>query len=272
MTKRQAEQFQKTIYEYYRHNKRTFPWRNTHDPYLILVSEIMLQQTQTDRVVPRFESFVSTFPTIESLAQAPLKKVLQQWQGLGYNRRGLMLHKAAKETVAHYNSKLPKDKKLLESLPGIGPYTAGAVMAFAFNTPVVMIETNIRTVFIHHFFTNHGDVHDNELLPLIEQTLDVKNPRKWYSALMDYGNHLKKHHPNPNRKSKHYTKQSKFEGSDRQVRGLILRELTHKNMSMQKLYKKIQRNDLTFDRFEKIVHKLAKDSLVTVRGDVLSVL
>jgi len=263
MHQKQIRSFQKTVYDFYALNKRSFPWRKTKDPYHILVSEIMLQQTQTDRVVPKYTQFLEAFPTIESLAHAPLKKVLQRWQGLGYNRRGLMLHKAAQVVVKDYTGVIPTDKDALMKLPGIGPYTSGAVMAFAYNKPIVMIETNIRTVFIHHFFREHGAVHDKELLPLIEATLDTSNPRKWYSALMDYGAHLKKTHANPNRKSVHHTKQSLFKGSDREIRRAIIRTLTEKSMSKQDLFKTLVSYTISSDRFEKILTKLIKEGMLT---------
>jgi A/G-specific adenine glycosylase len=227
--------FQTTIQAYYKVNKRTFPWRKNRTPYRVLVSEIMLQQTQTDRVIPKFENWLQHFPTFEALAQAPLQKVLTHWKGLGYNRRALNLQRAAKVVTEKYNGKLPADYEKILDLPGIGPYTAGAIMAFAFNKPVPIIETNIRTVFIHHFFKNHGQVHDKEILALVEKTLDKENSREWYYALMDYGVMLKKTIGNPNVRSKHYTKQSTFKGSNRELRAKILHSITVKPQTLKKL-------------------------------------
>ncbi len=201
------------------------PWRNTKDPYHILVSEIMLQQTQVDRTIPKFKEFIRTFPTAQKLATASTKKVLQVWQGMGYNRRVLNLQKAAQAIVTRYAGTVPHTIEQLVDLPGIGPYTARAIMAFAFDQPVVLIETNVRTVYLYHFFPKKQKVRDDVLMPLIEQTLDSKHPRQWYSALMDYGSYLKKTVPNPSRRSIHHTKQSKFEGSLRQARGAVLRSL-----------------------------------------------
>lgn len=223
---RREQEFVKLVWAYYKKEGRSLPWRNTRDPYRILVSEVMLQQTQVDRVVPKYREFLKEFATVRALARAPLSSVLKTWSGLGYNRRAKMLHQCAKVIVNEYGGRFPKDPKKLESLPGIGPYTAGAVMAFSYNEPVVMIETNIRTVYLHHFFKDKEDVSDKKILEVVERTLDRKNPREWYYALMDYGAHLKKEHPNPNRRSKHYTKQSKFKGSDREIRGAILKVLT----------------------------------------------
>lgn len=226
MTLDQCASFKSFIWQFYKQSGRDFAWRNVKNPYYILVSEIMLQQTQTYRVEPKFEQFIDTFPTIADLAQAELRDVLGLWQGLGYNRRGKALWENAKRIVAEFNGKIPDDPEILKTFSHIGPHTAASITAFAFNKPVVFIETNIRAVYLHTFFKDKEGVKDNELMPLIEQTLDHENPREWYYALMDYGVHLKKSLPNPSRKSAHYAVQSKFEGSDRQIRGRILKKLT----------------------------------------------
>lgn len=216
-------QFREFIWQFYHHNKRDFAWRNTNNPYHILVSEIMLQQTQTHRVIAKYEEFIAAFPTIESLAQAPLRDVLSVWQGLGYYRRARFLHQLAQKVVDEYAGVVPDDPKTLQALPGIGPNTAGSICAFAFNCPTIFIETNIRAVFIHSFFSDKSQVSDKEILTWIAATVDQHNPREWYYALMDYGVFLKAHTANPSRKSAHYTRQSKFEGSDRQLRAKILK-------------------------------------------------
>jgi len=219
-------EFKKQVFEFYRNSGRhDLPWRKTKNPYRILVSEVMLQQTQVARVAEKYPLFVKTFPTISALAHAPLAQVLVVWQGMGYNRRALALHRLAKEIVTAHKGKIPRARTDLEILPGIGPYTAGAIRTFAFNEPEVFIETNIRRVFIHHFFPHTSSVSDKEILPLVEKTLERKNPREWYFALMDYGAHLPKIIKNPNKKSAHYTKQKKFEGSHRQLRGRVLKFL-----------------------------------------------
>ncbi len=222
------QKFIAIVWEYYKKHKRhTLPWRKTNDPYLIMVSEIMLQQTQVDRVIPKYEVFIKTFPTIKSLAKAPLASVLSLWQGLGYNRRAKMLHECAK-AVTKAGGSFPRTKEALLALPGIGAYTAGAILAFAYNEPTPIIETNIRTVYLHHFFKDRTDVSDKELFTVIQTTLDTNRPREWYYALMDYGAYLKKTVGVKNNQSKHYTKQSTFKDSDRQIRGAIIRALVEK--------------------------------------------
>lgn len=220
-----TRQFQQLIYRHFHDNPRPLPWRNTTDPYHVLVSEVMLQQTQVERVLPRYIAFLARFPTVISLAEAPLADVLTLWQGLGYNRRGLMLKRAAEEIVSRHGGLVPEAPADLARLPGLGAYTAGAIAAFAFGLATPFIETNIRSVFIHHFFHDRSDVTDQEILPLVEQTLDRENVRNWYNALMDYGVMLKKNTPNPSRRSRHHTRQAPFRGSNREIRGEILRLL-----------------------------------------------
>lgn len=212
------------VWEHYRQHGRSFPWRFESDPYRVLVSEVMLQQTQTERVRGFYQRFLEAFPTFGTLAQAPLAQVLRLWQGLGYNRRARALRELAREVVARYAGELPRDGAQLIELPGIGAYTAAAVCAFAFNKPSVFIETNIRTVFLYHFFRrSKRAVSDRELIPLIEAALERGDPRRWYYALMDYGAMLKKQRVVANKKSAHYRKQGRFKGSQRELRGMILR-------------------------------------------------
>lgn len=255
-----ADAFRSCLYEFYHANKRDFSWRQTNDPYKILLSEIMLQQTQTDRVAKKYDVWIASLPDFECLAKADFPTVLGLWQGLGYNRRALALHKVAKLVVDAYGGQLPNDMQKLIALPGIGSYTAAAVCNFAFNKPTPLIETNIRAVYIHTFFNDRIDVHDKELMPLISKTLDGKNPREWFYALMDLGVLLKKQFKNPSRKSKHHTRQSKFEGSDRQIRGRILRILLkEKKRNLDQLVAILQEDK---ERVEKILNTLSKDRLL----------
>jgi len=217
--------FQHMVLSHFKQYGRDMTWRNTRDPYQILVSEIMLQQTQVERVTTKFPEFIREFPDFASLAIAPLANVLTVWQGMGYNRRAIALQKCAIRVMNEHNGILPADVDILATFPGIGRATASSIAAFAFNLPVVFIETNIRRVFIHFFFTDTEIVSDSDILPLIEKTLYLENPRVWYWALMDFGSALKKTIPNPNRRSKHFMKQTPFEGSDRKLRGELLKLL-----------------------------------------------
>ncbi len=226
---------------YKKHGRHDLPWRHTTDAYKIAVSEIMLQQTQVARVIEKYQEFLKKFPTLRALAKAPLSDVLRIWSGLGYNRRAKFLHQMAQSIVRDHKGKFPTTYEALKSLPGIGPYTAGAIYAFAYNKPFPVIETNIRTVYIHHFFPKKDKVLDIDLMKIIEKTLDQKNPREWYWALMDYGSHLKQTGNKVHRASKHYTKQSKFEGSKRQIRGAIMRELLKGPATIVKIVKEIEK-------------------------------
>ena len=228
--------FKKIVQGHYKKHGRKLPWRprsgvevrDAGFAYRVFVSEIMLQQTQVDRVIPKYESFLKRFPTFRALARASTADVLREWQGLGYNRRALALKRAAGEVVTHHKGKLPNGYSKLVELPGVGPYTANALRAFVGNEPVVVIETNIRSVFIHHFFPRAKKVADARLVPLIEAAVDGEDPREWYYALMDYGSYLKKNVGNASRRSATHKKQSPFRGSRRQLRGAILRELSIK--------------------------------------------
>jgi A/G-specific adenine glycosylase len=220
------EAFQKIVLDYYKdHGRYDLPWRKTRDPYKILISEMMLQQTQVERVRPFYAAFIKQFPTVNALAAAPLADVLKAWQGLGYNSRAKRLQDAAKEIVVRYKGKMPSDAAELEALPGIGPYTAHAVSTFAHNHDAVFIETNIRTVVQYHFFAKKELVDDKEIYEILKQALPTGNAREWYSALMDYGSHLKRSGIRLNAKTKTYKKQAAFEGSRRQARGAILKAL-----------------------------------------------
>jgi len=267
--------FEKTIRAHYKKNARAMPWRKTRDPYRILVSEIMLQQTQVSRVTGFYKNFISEFPNFRALAAAKTADVLRAWQGLGYNRRALALQKLAKEVVGKHGGRLPRDVESLVALPGIGPYTAGAVRAFAFNEPEVFIETNIRRVFIHFFFPGKArKVTDAALKRYIERALDKNSPREWYYALMDYGAMLggaaqrQGSLKNPNRRSAHYTKQAAFEGSDRQLRGKILRELlSQKEMLSSALAKELRESR---ERVSNILSGLVREGFITKKGSYIT--
>lgn len=267
-------EFRRVVWRYYRvHGRHDLPWRKTRDPYKILVSEVMLQQTQVDRVVPFYKRFIKQFPTAKRLAAAPLSEVLAAWSGLGYNRRAKLLREAAKGLLEipflSYRTDLVFDAvrlvRELEALPGVGPYTARAVAAFAYNADVVFVETNIRTAIIYHFFPNvgftksHMNVSDKEIAVILEKALPKGRAREWYSALMDYGAHLKRSGVRVNAQSAQYAKQAKFDGSLRQVRGAIVKALTAKKLlvSIKKEYP---------ERFEPALAALARDGMIKKKG------
>ncbi len=251
--------FQRWVLAFFaQHGRHDLPWRTTFDPYHVLVSELMLQQTQVERVKPKFANWLQQFPDLARLAAASPAQVITAWQGLGYNRRGLNLQRAAQMVMAEFGGQLPTSEKDLQRLPGVGPYTAAAIAAFAFNQPSLVIETNIRTVYLYHFFPGQDQVSDQDLLPLIASTLDTDQPRHWYSALMDYGTYLKTVVPNPSRRSRHHTPQSKFQGSRRQVRGQILKHLTNQPASHEELAATTQASPHLADA----IQGLTKDGLI----------
>lgn len=215
--------FQEMVLEKARELYRDMPWRTDTRPYYVLVSEIMLQQTQVSRVLPKFEAFIKKFPDEKSLAAASLADVLMKWQGLGYNRRAKYLHQAAKKIVELDG--FPATEKDLMALPGVGKNTAGAICAYSFNLSSVFVETNIRTVYIHHFFNDEFDINDKQILEKLKDTIDTEHPREFYWSLMDYGSWLKANGVRNNASSKHYVKQAQLKGSVREVRGYILRQL-----------------------------------------------
>ncbi len=234
-TSEQIRLFQEQVWHHGRTLYRSMPWRDNPDPYWVLVSELMLQQTQVERVVPKFTAFITTFPTLDALARAPLADVLVAWSGLGYNRRAKFVSEAAKKVMADYGGIVPSTLPELRSLPGVGPNTAGAILAYGFNQPSIFIETNIRTVYFHHFFEAHLQVHDQEVTRLVEQTLDRQQPRRWYWALMDYGSWLKKQGVGHNQQSRHYHAQSPLRGSVREIRGQILKALVGGPLTLRQL-------------------------------------
>ena len=255
----QVTAFRARVWGYWKESGRhDLPWRKTKDPYRILVSEVMLQQTQVPRVIGKYGEFLKAFPTVRALARASLADVLKIWSGLGYNRRGKYLHDAAKQIVEVGNMK----KALAHPLPGVGPYTRAAVRVFAFNEPDVLIETNIRTAYIHNFYSSvlqKTAIADKQIIPVATIAAEGQDPRKWHWALMDYGAYLKRSGVRNNSRSAHYTKQSKFEGSLRQVRGAILRELHSGSITGPSIYVLIRANKKIVER---ALEGLARDGLI----------
>ncbi len=263
---------------------RDLAWRNIADPYGVWISEVMLQQTQVVRVDGRWQRWMLRFPTVESLAKAPVADVLDEWQGMGYNRRALSLQKAAQQIVD--KGYFPDEVSELVKLPGIGPATAGGIVAFAHNKHALYLETNVRTVFLHELYPEAEQVPDKILIPHVLATCppsapqDEIGPRAWYYALLDYGAYLKKTVPNPSRRSKSYTRQSKFEGSHRQKRAEVVRLLLDENsmgtdgLELAKIHEIISNIELSKNRdavdveeILKVLDELLKEGFIEVNND-----
>lgn len=234
---------------------REMPWREDPSSYKIWVSELMLQQTQVSRVVPKFLAFMQRFPVIEALAESSLADVLVMWSGLGYNRRAKFLWQAALEVSLRFDGELPRTQKELVSLPGIGPNTAAAILNYAYEIATPFVETNIRTVYFHHFFEGQSSVDDKELLGVVERTQDPEHPREWYWALMDYGVHLKATVGGRNDVSKHYKKQSPLAGSPREMRGRIIRELTSHALTEEALKRAVAADTRFTPALSDLIHE-----------------
>lgn len=262
--------FQKIIYEYYKNHKRKFPFREKITPYNVLVSELMLQQTQTGTVSKKFIEFIQKFPDFTILSKTSIEEVLKEWKGLGYNRRAIALKKIAEIVIDEYNGKLPESVEELKKLPQIGHNTASSIITFAFNKPTFFIETNIRRVFIYFFFPNQNEINDKEILPILKNAVDNQNPRDWYYALMDYGVMLKKSHPELNKRSAHYRKQTPFKGSNREIRGKLL-EILIKNgptkiLKIQQILKIVDRK-----RFNMILNQLEKEGFIEIKENSVKI-
>lgn len=263
-TPARIRRFRTVVYKNGGRFRREFPWRRSYDPYRVLVSEVMLQQTQADRVAVKFPAFVKRFPSIRALDRASLADVVAAWHGLGYNRRALNLKRAAREVVTRYRGRIPDDPALLRKIPGIGAYTAAAVSVFAYRKPCCMMETNIRSVLLHHFFPRSVRVADKKLIPVLTAALDRRNPRRWYEALMDYGTVLKKQAKNPSKRSAHYRTQSGFAGSNRELRGIVIGLLIRRRRLTIADFGRLSKRPVV--RIAKAVRELSREGLVTWNG------
>ncbi len=269
LSQKVISQFRSIIYSYYKLHKRDFPFRQTITPYNVLVSEIMLQQTQTGRVTEKFLHFIEKFPDFTTLSKAPVGDVLKAWQGLGYNRRAIALKKIANIIINEYSGKLPDSIEILKSFPQIGHNTASSIITFAFNKPTAFIETNIRRVYIYFFFPRRNRINDKEIFPIVEKTIDMSNPREWYYALMDYGVMLKKTHPELNKKSTHYRKQAPFKGSNREIRGKILDLLIkQKKMELKKIQTKFER--MGKKKILDILNQLKNEGFLEIKNELVT--
>lgn len=261
----ESTEFQRLLAQKGEELYRSMPWREDTRPYYVLVSELMLQQTQVPRVVPKFEAFIERFPDEQTLASASLADVLRMWQGLGYNRRAKFLHEAAKMILEEFGGVFPESEADILRLPGVGKNTAGAIRAYAFNMPSIFVETNVRTVYIHHFFADNFTVDDKQIIGLLEATIDRNNPRQFYQNLMDYGSWLKSQGVRNISQSRHYKKQSPLKGSVREVRGQIVRALSEEAMTEALLRRTISSDE----RFTAALDGLLKEGIVQQSGGQL---
>ncbi len=263
--------FQAIIKHHYATRGRKFPFREpAHygDPYKVLVSEVMLQQTQADRVVDKYLAFVRAFPDFKALAGASNEAVLKAWVGLGYNRRALALKQIAEAVVSKHGGKLPSSVDALDEFPSIGPNTAASIATFAFNAVVPFIETNVRAVYTYFFFSGNPSVKEEAILDVVAQTLDNSNPREWYYALMDYGVLLKKAGKDPSRLKGDKLKAATFKGSDRQVRGKILKSLLASPKRIEAIAADVCDGK---DRVSRLLVQLEKEGFLERVGSIFSV-
>lgn len=265
----EAEAFRSLVYKKAAAAYRDLPWRNYRDPYAIMVSEFMLQQTQVARVAPKFIEWIQRFPNPPALAAAAPEDVLRLWNGLGYNRRALALASASRVITEKYHGRVPEEESNLRALPGIGPYTARAIMAFAFDLPTVFLETNIRTVILRHYFPDQTMVEDKRLEAVAALTLDATHPCKWYTALMDYGAELKRVEGNHAKRGASYKPQSPYMTSRRRIRGMVLKHvLESKVLSMDELCSSLP---FSAEQLNECVVLLASEGFIQFKGSVISV-
>ena len=271
------KEFAQLVWEQGRAHGRDLPWRYVDDPYAVMVSEIMLQQTQVKRVLRYWPRFMAQFPTVDALAAASTADVLEAWQGLGYNRRALALKRACDLCSAQHGGVLPGTYQELLELPGVGPATAAGVMAFALQQPGAYVETNVRTVFLHVLFPDCEKVSDKVLEPLVALTCPKDRPREWYYALLDFGAHLKATVGNANRRSSSYSRQSTFEGSRRQKRSELLRiVLDEPGISLERAHALLnafeaarKREQVPKDLFCDLVSQMEGEGFFAREGDCL---
>ena len=282
----QLVSFRQMVLERGRDLYRDLPWRRSRDPYEVWISEVMLQQTQVSRVDGRWQRWLERFPSIEVLARAEAAEGLDEWQGLGYNRRALSVWHAAQQ-VAEAGGVMPSEAAQLVALPGIGPATAAGIRAFALDLPGVYLETNVRTVFLHELFPEAEKVPDRVLVPLVDACCPkdasdpYDDPRTWYFALLDYGAWLKRSIPNPSRRSAGHVRQSRFEGSHRQKRAMAVRVLLARGeagVTAEGLAKELSEQEQSAGRgpvcvedAQALLSELACEGFCSANGDVWSI-
>lgn len=260
LSKKKIQSFQKFIFHWWKSHKRDLPWRHTHDPYKILVSEVMLQQTQVSRVLPKYAEFIDAFPTAIVLANAKTSDILRLWKGMGYNRRALYLKKTAEAVVEKYNGKFPISEQELLQLPGIGKYTARAILVFAYKKDVAMVDTNIRQIITHFFFDDEVQS-EKTIQEIADQLVPKGKSWEWHQGLMDYGaaNNAQFIMNNAQYKKTNIP----FRESNRFYRGRIMDLLREREWKEEELIQElIQTYDKPKEFFEKIIQGLEKDGLI----------
>lgn len=267
---------------WYRPRRRAYPWRRTRDPYVILVSEVMLQQTQAARVAAAFGPFLRRFPTVRALARATRSDVLRAWGGLGYNRRAVALHEAARAIVREHGGCVPADPAALRRLPGVGPYTAAAVASLGFGVPVAAVDTNVRRIVARvHAGTDRPA--PGTVRAIAEAWVEASDPGAWNQALMDLGREVCRPRPRcevcplaptcrfrasgaaprPRR-----PRSGPFEGSNRQLRGAVVRVLRHRPaLTLGVLARELGRDGA---RVRAVVAELVRDGIVAAGPAALS--
>lgn len=268
--------FHKKIFDWWASHRRDLPWRHTHDPYKIMISEIMLQQTQVSRVLAKYEEFIRAYPTAKSLAQAKTSDVLKLWKGMGYNRRALYLKKAAESVTEIYKGVFPNTEETLHKLPGIGLYTARAILVFAYKKDVAMVDTNIRQIITHFFFTD-----EKQTEKIIQETADKLVPKgkswEWHQALMDFGAlELKKLDRTPYfpylPDLPDHPKKQPFRESTRFFRGRIMDLVREKKWKKKDLVKFLKDEfDRDADASKLLLQGLLKDGLIVrSKSDIIT--
>ena len=256
----QIKSFRTKIRTFYRKHGRDLPFRMINNPYLVTVSEIMLQQTQVDRVIPKYENWIKQFPDWKTLSKSSNKSILTYWSGLGYNRRALYLKEIAQIIVKNHNGKMPPDIKTLQSFPGIGKYTSHAILIFAFDKRVAAVDTNIRKVLLHEF-NLPPETSEKDIQSLADLVLPKTKIKEWHYALMDYAKTLPQ---DVHIKYQTKYKQSKFEGSLRQIRGEIIRQLTKNRFTtIQQISAILKRNDVDI---QKAITTLVNENMIQVKN------
>ncbi len=272
ISQEKTKRFQEEILTWYNEHQRDLPWRHTRDPYRILISEVMSQQTQISRVVTKYTEWLVRFPTVVVLADAPVSEVLKYWSGLGYNRRALNLKKTAEKIVNEYDGTFPDNERELLKLPGIGPYTARAILCFAFNKQVAVVDTNVRKVILTQIIDRSNvlrlsdssektSLSERDMEEIAQKLLPHGKAYEWNQALMDYSSAVLK------KEKMQIPKQSKFIGSHRYYRSKVLRVLLDKKkVNVDKIGELIKKEYTIAEEewLSKLLNELAKEGFIVI--------